>query len=268
MDRSFENAKRAEFRDILFALAKDLRVFEDKNKRRDWYIRFEKLYLLEGGNRYRHFYADIFSVLTEINNNPSFGTIEVLGSNLCFLREHYLQEDSSKDVSDSIKKLYDHVSLEISHITYSERLDQSISQQLSVINLKSEIEALREKFVETEGKLAEAEDKLEKANHKISNSQKEYIAILGIFASAVLAFSGGLSFTTSTLSSVANSNIIALICIVSLAGFVLLNILFVLFSYIDGMINKEPSIKSSRVINFVLITIFAVSLIITLITQQ
>ena len=41
----------------------------------------------------------------------------------------------------------------------------------------------------------------------MESSQREYIAILGIFAAVVLAFTGGIAFSTSVLNNVAKASI-------------------------------------------------------------
>lgn len=84
--------------------------------------------------------------------------------------------------------------------------------------------------------MAEVEEKLE-------NSQKEYIAILGIFAAVVLAFTGGIAFSTSVLNNIAKVSVYRTIAVSLVIGLVLLNIVFGLFYYINSLVNKEKKIK-------------------------
>ena len=44
--------------------------------------------------------------------------------------------------------------------------------------------------------------RIEETNAHSKDVQKEYIAILGIFAAVVLAFTGGIAFTTSVLQNI------------------------------------------------------------------
>lgn len=78
-----EEQQRKEFRDILFELAKSQEKFQDASYRVDMYKRLELLYDAPTPDKtFRHFYSDIFSVLTQIQNNPELGDINILGQNL------------------------------------------------------------------------------------------------------------------------------------------------------------------------------------------
>ena len=125
MDLKTEQEKRKEFCDILFGLAKDQEMLQDEAKRQDVYERLEKLYYSPNReDRYRHFYSDIFTVLTQIQQDPKQGDINILGQNLSLIRMEYRPQNRDEqgniiDISDSIRKLYDHVSLDIARILYS-----------------------------------------------------------------------------------------------------------------------------------------------------
>lgn len=47
------------------------------------------------------------------------------------------------DVSDAIKKLYDHVNLDIARIAYSDGADRKISGESSIENLQSQINSMQ-----------------------------------------------------------------------------------------------------------------------------
>lgn len=74
-----------------------------------------------------------------------------------------------------------------------------------------EVQAINKDFKATEKKLSDVEGKLE-------NSQKEYISILGIFAAVVLAFTGGIAFTTSALNNIAQASIYRMVGILLIIG--------------------------------------------------
>ena len=125
MDTSKEELQRKEFRDILFELAYNQELLKDKSIRAKMYSRLEALYWAEEPEKsFRHFYSDIFSVLTAIRKNTDLGDINVLGQNLSMIRKKYtpgrnLDSTGKKiDISNSIRKLYDQVSLDIARITY------------------------------------------------------------------------------------------------------------------------------------------------------
>ena len=91
--------------------------------------------------------------------------------------------------------------------------------------------------------------------------QKDYITILGIFASIVLAFTGGIAFSTSVLENIDAISSYRLCAVVAGIAFVLINLMYILVRFIQE-INRDKDEKVSypgymRVINLVLIAIFA-----------
>lgn len=55
-----------------------------------YYKRLENLYgATEQNESFRHFYSDIFSVLTQIQQDQSLGDINILGQNLDLIRSGY-----------------------------------------------------------------------------------------------------------------------------------------------------------------------------------
>lgn len=261
-----EIQQRKEFCDILFSLADSQELLQEVPDRIKMYKRLEALYDSDQPEKqFRHFYSDIFSVLTQIQQNPDRGDINILGQNLDVIRKGYQPRNKSLDgtriidISDSIRKLYDHVNLDIARISYSDAADRKISGESSLENLQAEIRSvqseLKDNYNATKKNMAEVEEKLE-------NSQKEYIAILGIFAAVVLAFTGGIAFSTSVLNNIAKVSVYRTIAVSLVIGLVLLNIVFGLFYYINSLVNKEkkitPLIVSDVMILMLLVaTVFA-----------
>ncbi|MDY4971429.1 MAG: hypothetical protein SO101_14410, partial [Lachnospiraceae bacterium] len=66
--------------------------------------------------------------------------------------------------------------------------------------------------------------------------------ILGIFASIVLAFTGGIAFSTSVLQNISNVSIYRLTMIVICLACVLMNVIYLLVWFIKGLIKKEGDI--------------------------
>ena len=117
-----EERQREEFRKILLDLAKSQESLENNYERSNMYRRLEALYRPDPEKEFRHYYSDIFSTLIEINNNAELGDLNILGQNLQLIMAGYqavnYQNGQLIDASASIKKLYDHVNLDISRITY------------------------------------------------------------------------------------------------------------------------------------------------------
>ena len=74
---------------------------------------------------------------------------------------------------------------------------------------------------------------------RLKRLETEYITILGIFASVVLAFIGGLVFSTSVLQNMGSVGIYRLVLVVLLLGFVLINTINILLRYIFKLNHAE-----------------------------
>ena len=68
--------------------------------------------------------------------------------------------------------------------------------------------------------------------------QSEYITILGIFASIVLAFTGGMTFSTSVLENISSSSIYRIIVISLILGLILFNVIWLLIDFLRDINGK------------------------------
>ncbi len=68
--------------------------------------------------------------------------------------------------------------------------------------------------------------------------QKEYITILGIFASIVLAFTGGIVFSSSVLENIHKSSIYRISIIAFIIGLVFFNLIWLLMDFIRDINGK------------------------------
>lgn len=257
MDLQKENAQRQEFRNILYELAKSQELLENSITRSGIYKRLEELYYDENPDkRFRHFYSDIFSVLTQIRENPKLGNIDILGQNLTMIRNGYKPKNmvlngKDIDISDSIKKLYDHVSLDIARIRYLEGEDKDISGETSLKKLQTQINSLQDQTKDMQTYYDETKKKIDKVKNKVSKSQREYIAILGIFAAVVLAFFSGSVFSTSLLENVLQANLFRIVLTALVIGTISVNLLFALMYYVDKLVNEKGSVKPLLIANAV-----------------
>ena len=96
---------------------------------------------------------------------------------------------------------------------------------------------------------------------ELGKQQREYISILGIFAAVVLAFTGGIAFSTSVLKNI-NTVSVYRITAVSL----IINVLFGLFYYVDRLVNglqengkKLKPLLFSNVILFLLLSVVVIA---------
>ena len=261
MDLINEEKYRNKFRNILFDLSESQEILRDKSDRSRIYKPLEMLYQPSSdGESFRHFYSDIFSVLTTVKQGDKPGSVDVLGQNLSEIRKGYqaINTDSTGkliDISDKINKLYDHVSLDIARMGYSDAADWKLSQESNLANIRSQISEItvsQEKLRQEAQTIGNTQNGQKES---LDNAQREYIAILGIFAAVVLAFTGGIAFSTSVLQNLHVSSIYRIILIFLVIGLVFINLLYGLFYYIDRLVNKssETKIKPLKIVNVVFI---------------
>lgn len=296
MDRQEEQAKREEFKSLLKDLALD--PYREKTatpeNRLKYQRRFEALYQHEEQEKgFRHLYSDIFRILAALQKDPETGNGDVLAENIQILLEEYQPEEGHFDATDNLRKLYDHISLDLARMNYTQSAVRSVADQASaraveqselegivesvrhentslremtrvvVVQTKEAIQELKQakeetnrsnsqlenakKFLQTTDKelqqskkqLIDARKSLDEVKGKIDNSQKEYIAILGIFSAVVLTFIGGMAFSTSVLENIHKSSIYRLVFTVALIGLVLYNVFYLLFFCIQNLLERK-----------------------------
>ena len=195
------------------------------------YARFEELYCSAGETEhFRHFYSDVFEVLSRLKKDAKLGTADILGQNMGILYERYEPISQSRDISKELKKLYDHVSLDIARMTYSDAGDYRISGKQTVQELQSKVESLT-------AEINEARKMQEQMKKEVNSQQREYVAILGIFAAVVITFIGGLAFSTSVLNNIDKASTVKLMMVALTVGLVIVHIIFGLFYYVDRLVN-------------------------------
>ena len=252
MNLDQERIKRKQFCDILYDLAQKPDSLKDASDRVAMYKRLEALYDATSGEKsFRHFYSDIFSVLADIKRNPNERwDLNYLGINLERMRNgyqpvNYAEDGRIIDISDSINKLYDHVNLDIARMSYLEAEDRNIMGEEALQDVKARVNIVSEK-------INAVRDMQKSTEITIRNQQREYIAILGIFAAVVLSFTGGISFSNSVLSNIHQVSTYRLVFIMCVIGLILVNILQGLF-YTNKIVNKEERLRPIYVSNAVVI---------------
>ena len=76
--------------------------------------------------------------------------------------------------------------------------------------------------------------------HKeIKGIEKEYISILGIFAAIVLAFVGGITFSSTVLQNIGKVSIYRLLVVVVMLAFVIVNVIWLLIKFIAEINDKD-----------------------------
>lgn len=137
------------------------------------------------------------------------------------------------NVLKSLGKLYDHIALETTRIEYI--VKQNRASEEARLSLDRAIAERKEELDGFDRKLTETQEKVSRDN----------IGVLGVFAAIVLAFNGGISFSTSSLQAIgAGSGVIPVLLTVDIVGFVLLNAIGLLLHFVWKMsLGKDAKLE-------------------------
>ena len=257
---------RIKFKDVLLKLAKQI-DFSNEQEVETIYKELEELYYNDGGEEFRHFYSDIFTIISKINSDANLGNLDNLAISLEQLYGNYekyysLKQKPTIDIKRNLSKLYDHISLETARISLAEDLKRDITSEKSIENITNKTVEL-EKDIETTK--TDIETTKTDMKSRIEKMGREHVAILGIFAAIVITFTGGISFTTSVLDNIHKASIYKTIFVTLLIAFVLINILYILFLYINKIVNNDdvranfelPLFVNGAIVFAILITFLA-----------
>lgn len=237
-----EQVKRDDLKDLLFELSKSLATLQDSKKREEYFSRLESIYGNNDNEHFRHYYSDIFSCLTLIDSEAEAGSLEVLAENIRILKDNYKPKTAGSgeniDIYKEINKLYDHTNLDIARINYNKTMNQETKSELATV--KTLINNLNKDIQKSEAIQKTAIKRIRKESDTLKDQirdgqkdmQNEYITILGIFAAIVLAFTGGMTFSTAVLEHINAVSPYRLIFVLLAVGLVLINLIWMLIDFI------------------------------------
>lgn len=158
----------------------------------------------------------LYSELSDLIFSSDDNTESNVMTNIDKLVE-YASERKDSTMLDAYKitvKLWDHIHLAI-------RQEAAIIEMLADATQKTSQRLTKEftEEIERHGKAME----------------KEYITILGIFASIVLTFVGGIAFSTSVLENINSISFWRLILVIDFLGYILISIINLLVKYIFNL---------------------------------
>lgn len=223
---------------------------------------------------FRHSYSQILGVIIDIKKNgegpveSATLSLDYLTENVQLLKEKVIEHQEFEESSSSLNKLYDHVMLEISRLNYigtlsgkQHALESEIRHSQDKLDegnkkLEDEAENLRkasgdlldanvtlEKTIKDtkslKEKVTKANTTLQKTIKETESLKSEVVTIIGIFAAIMLAFAGGMNFTSATLNSMHQSSIYKVIFVSVLCGFTFFNTIFCLMYIISRMTKKD-----------------------------
>lgn len=220
-----EESKRrqSELKELLFLMATDCMGDVEVRK---MVIKLKALY----SNNFRHNYSEIFPLIVEIAKNENSYSLDYLSNNLEAMRvlvenDYVAGEKEFKGLYQPLKKLSDHINLEIGRYSYYSVNEQKISD-------------LEKKNLMLQTDLKKATEELTDAKQRVSTVQTDLIAVLSIFAAIVLTFSGSMTLISSVFSEVATAPVFKSILFLLLCGLVVSNVIFLML-YIVGKITNR-----------------------------
>ncbi len=189
---------------------------------------------------YKHKYSKITTIILNSTRDKEQAFM-MLTQNIKTLKE--IQDNKEvESIKPKLEKLYDHMNLECIRL---QDFDEKMSRVKDVsIKLEDELNKNYKKLSE-----------------ELNKQQTQYITILGIFASIVLTFVGGLAFSTSVLSNIDKANAYRLVFVMAFIALFFGNILYLLFSFLSKIsLSKEKRDKQE---NFFKKLIFWFNLMVT-----
>ena len=92
---------------------------------------------------------------------------------------------------------------------------------------------------------SDAQNKAMEVQKNVEHYHEQSVSILGIFSAVVLAFMGGISFSSSVLANFASVSMFRLIITIVLLGFVVFNALFILLRFVLHIVYSDPTKKKT-----------------------
>ena len=166
-----------------------------------------------------------------------------VSTNLERLLSYVLDNDVSTDIQKISIKIYDHF-------------------QLNLIQLEN-AKAASDKAI-----AASIVDEKEKLHQEVKGIEKEYITILGIFASIMLAFVGSFTFSTSVLNNISKADVYSLALIALVIGLVFVILITVLLDFLrdinDKVVKDTKGKRKISIVSKCAIILLTVLIIITM----
>lgn len=218
---------------------------------------------------FRNQYSAVSGKLNELRDNKEkfvrmYG-LDMVSSNMeglyVFAREH------QKPYLKNLFKLKDHVGLELGRIAYTDEIrdkildnneyNKKLEEQYNMglkkqselyAQVENQAQEITKKVEEAKKELEESKKQREEVDalaqsekEKIENTQKDYIAILGILAAVLVTFTSGSIFSSSVLANIHKSSIYRLSFICVLLGFILVNLVVLLMQFVKWIVQVEKT---------------------------
>lgn len=222
--------KQREKQSQLNALLSDMAVNVTEHALYDkWLEKFNSIY----SDDFRHCYSELFTVISKLGKKDT-EYINALADNLINIQQ-YLQDMEPEEkkrrgyhenLNSGLWKLADHINLEIGRYSFM------VKNETAVSDTQKQIESLQ-------NQLAVSRQELENAQKKFSSMQIDMVAVLGVFAAIVIAFSGSITYSAGSLSALGKASSSEVLLCISMCGFVVINTIYVLLRTVGIIIDKN-----------------------------
>lgn len=180
---------------------------------------------------YRHRYDEITRIIISKHTNiTQIGETNSLMKVPESLFDIYCRAKENKGINNKIlrkiEKLCVHVNLECIRLKNFDEVDRKTRD-------------MNDKMSKLFIRVGNIEQQEQEITESLEKQQVQYITILGIFASIVLAFVGGLTFSTSVLTNIDKASIYRLIFVMSFIALFIGNILYYLFDFLSRIALKQ-----------------------------
>ena len=209
-----DNKKDKRIGEIIKKLSQ--KIIEDKQEYDSILNELSEIYKDES---YRHRYDEITAIILNIpniynaKNERKIDPLVTIPDNLYFILEEAKARKINENILKKIEKLSVHANLECKRA-----------------------KNFRSIFLEIEN----IERKERDIAKNLEQQQTQYITILGIFAAIVLAFVGGLTFSTSVLAHIQEASSYRLVFVMGFIALFVGNILYYLFDFLLKITDKKP----------------------------
>lgn len=243
LDDVLDNNHKA-IKDVLCSLS-EYKILQENNIDSKLNNNIKKLAEVYENSDFRHEYSKVFLILTRIDKENNL-SLDELTESMEKMKEKLLADKNLENIKHSFSKIYDHVILEILQIKYMREVEAKGEQNnINMIKVSEEVKSLNDKNKQNAN---ENQQQISLMRDKLNSIQREYITILGIFASIILAFVAGLTFTNSVLANIEKASIYRLTFIVCLIGLFITNIVHFLYTFIENIHfeKSKVSVKDSK----------------------
>lgn len=225
------------------AINRFLRDLSEQSYNDDAVLEKSRILLSIYKDGFRHSYSQISGTIYSIKDDHKKYDTEYLSNHMGVLYKRVnamTRGDDLYEINKEIVKLYDHVSLEIARLAQWEKIQGEQRE------IERKMEEAIEELSEAKGKIEVANKELLETKRETRNLKTEIVAILSIFAAIILTFSGGISFTNATLSSMHESSIYKVAFVSIICGFTLFNMIFCLMLFISRLTGTNIFFKCTK----------------------